>query len=110
MTELHVPPNLEYVRTTDVFDESTHPNGLLRAHRVAEGVWAILSVHTGSLRFAFEDTGSTTELSAGASQVIPPNRLHHVEITGPVTFSLEFRRDPAQRTPDKGGESSGLTG
>ena len=56
MTDLpQLPEGLVHVRTTDVFDEQSHPAGLRRAHRVADGVWARLVVHTGGLTFVFDD-------------------------------------------------------
>ena len=39
MNQPQLPDGLEHVRTTDVFDNTTVPAGLLRAHRVADGVW-----------------------------------------------------------------------
>jgi tellurite resistance-related uncharacterized protein len=110
MTDLpELPDDLEHVRTTDVFDEHSHPAGLLRAHRVADGVWGRLVVHTGSLTFVFEDRmNEPLTIAAGDSVVIPPARLHHVELDGPVTFALEFHRRRDTGTPTPGHESTGL--
>jgi len=106
---IELPDGVEHVRTTDTFDQDHHPAGLRRAHRVADGVWARLVVHTGALGFVFEDDADRViELAAGASQVIPPGRLHHVDIAGPVTFALEFHRERDRPPLDSGAESSGL--
>jgi tellurite resistance-related uncharacterized protein len=92
-TEL--PDGLELARTTDVFDEDSVPAGLLRAHRVASGVWGRLVVHSGALGFVFEDEPErVVEIRAGHHMVIPPNRPHHLELTGSVTFAVEFHRRP----------------
>lgn len=104
-----LPPGLEHVRTTDVFDEHTAPAGLRRAHRVADGVWARLLVHTGQLSFVFEDDPDRPHIvDAGASLVIPPGRPHHVDLDQPVTFAIEFHRRPAGPPPTAGRESTGL--
>jgi tellurite resistance-related uncharacterized protein len=105
-----LPAGLEHVRTTDTFDHEHHPAGLRRAHRVADGVWARLVVHTGGLDFTFDDEpDSAVSVTGGGSIVIPPGRLHHVDIAGPVTFALEFHREPHHPRPPAGGsESSGL--
>lgn len=104
-----LPDGLEYVRTTDVFDQEKHPGGLLRAHHVAPRVWGRLLVHTGELVFVFEDeTDRPIRAGAGDSVVIPPQRLHHVEFVGPVTFAIEFHREPEEPKPDEGLESTGL--
>lgn len=87
-----LPEGLELARSTDVFDQDTVPAGLLRAHRVAPGVWGRLVVHTGSLGFVFEDDGKTVDVGAGDHMVIPPDRPHHLEMLGPVTFVVEFHR------------------
>jgi tellurite resistance-related uncharacterized protein len=111
--ESELPDGTEFVRTTDVFDEHHHPKGLLRAHRVAEHVWARLVVHTGELGFVFEDgdedgAGAGRRVVAGEGVVIPPQRLHHVELGRPVTFSIEFHRESSSTTPAAGDESTGL--
>ena len=96
MTEdARLPDGLALVRTTPVFDESTVPAALLRAHRVATGVWGRLVVRTGALTFVFEDddTGGRA-VTAGQSVVIPPDRPHHLVTGDPVTFVVEFHRSP----------------
>ncbi len=92
-----LPEGLELVRTTDVFDDESVPAGLLRAHRVAKGVWGRLVVHTGSVTFVFEDApDDPITVEAGRSVVIPPERRHHVELPEPATFAVEFHRAPEQ--------------
>lgn len=104
-----LPDGLEHVRTTDVFDQLHHPAGLRRAHRVADGVWARLLVRSGSLTFVFEDQADRPRwVSAGEAVVIPPARLHHVDIEAPVSFVLEFHRAAASAPPEAGTESTGL--
>ncbi len=110
MDRPQLPVGLEHVRTTDVFDESTVPAGLLRAHRVADGVWGRLVVLTGSVVFVFEDEPDTIEVVAGESIAIPPGRHHHVELSGPSTFAVEFHRIPNAPTPLAGTESTALDG
>jgi tellurite resistance-related uncharacterized protein len=106
---IDLPDGLEHVRTTDTFDQDHHPAGLRSAHRVADGVWARLIVRTGALIFVFEDDpGRAIDVAAGTSQVIPPGRLHRVDIAGPVTFELEFHRQRDRAPLDSGSESSGL--
>ncbi len=103
---LEVPADAVLVRTTPEFDEASVPPGLLRAHRVAVGVWGRLVVRSGSLGFGFDhDSGegdgacdgeSEWTIGAGSSQAIPPERLHHVTIDGPVQFVVEFYEPPVR--------------
>ena len=96
-----LPDGLELARTTPEFDEHTVPSGLLGAHRIAPGVWGLLRVRSGSLRFVFESAGDEPRtLDAGATQVIPPGELHHVDVDGPVGFVVEFHRHPAEGRDD----------
>lgn len=104
---MSMPAGLVLARTTDVLDQDHHPGGLLRAHRVADGVWARLVVLTGSLVFLWEDTpDERIVVGAGTDVVIPPLREHHVEFDGDVTFRIEFHRTPT--AAEAGLESTGL--
>ena len=108
-----LPDGLELTRTTKVFDNDTAPAGLLKAHQVAEGVWARLVMHTGSAGFVFEDTpDELITVSAGDNVVIPPQRLHHVVLGEPATFVVEFYRPAAEEEADRETVtfSSGLRG
>ncbi len=91
-----LPGGLALARTTDIFDSSTVPAGLLRAHRVADGVWGRLVVHSGPVRFVWEDgrTAGTEviELAEGDSLVIAPQVPHRVELTDTARFAVEFHR------------------
>jgi len=100
MNRPQLPDGLEHVRTTDTFDNDTVPAGLLRAHRVAEGLWGRLVVHTGTVTFLFDDDPEhPITVPAGGSVAIPPARQHHLELAGPATFAVEFHRAPAEPTP-----------
>ena len=109
MDRPQLPDDLEHVRTTDLFDDTTVPAGLLRAHRVAEGVWGNLVVRTGTVTFVFDDEPDRPITArAGDSVAIPPARRHHLELDGPVTFVVEFHRTPSQPAPEPGTESTAL--
>lgn len=102
-----LPDGLVHARTTSIFDNDTVPAGLLRAHRVAEGVWGRLVVHTGTVGFVFEDQpDQPISVAAGHAVAIPPGRLHHIELDGPATFAVEFHRESGD--PRSGPESTGL--
>ena len=97
-----LPDGLELTRTTKVFDNDTAPAGLLKAHQVAEGVWARLVMHSGSAGFVFEDTpDELTTVADGGNVVNPPQRLHHVVLGEPATFVVEFYRPSAEEEADR---------
>lgn len=89
-----LPPGLMLQRTTDVFTDTTVPAGLLRAHRVAQGVWGRLVVLEGRLRFVWEiaESGDPLDLVDGDSVVIPPDTPHRVEPGAGCRFVVEFHR------------------
>mgnify|MGYP001822411982 CR=1 FL=1 len=86
-----LPPGMRLVRTTPEFDEETLPAGLRATHKIAKGVWGNVVVRTGSVDFVFDDDPSTRcTLETGGSQPIPPERVHHLIVTGPVSLAIEF--------------------
>lgn len=104
-----IPPGYELTRTTPTFDNQTVPAGLLGAHRVADGVWGRLVVHTGTVIFIFEDQpDAPIDVGPGGHVDIPPARLHHLELGEPATFAVQFYRSPSA-SEQAGLESTGLT-
>lgn len=92
LRSLVLPGRVEHVRTTPVFTVETVPAALLRAHRVAPGVWGRLRVMAGSVTFVLEDTGESRRLGEGDDQVIEPDVAHHVELGSDAEFVVEFYR------------------
>lgn len=106
----HLPAQYTLTRTTPTFDNDTVPAGLLSAHRVADGVWGRLVVHSGQVTFVFEDQPDTPiDVSAGGHVDIPPALPHHLELDEPATFAVEFYRPESTEADDvTGHESTGL--
>ena len=109
MNQPCLPDGLEHVRTTDIFDNDTVPAGLLRAHRVADGVWGRLVVHSGTVSFVFDDEPEhPITVSAGDAVAIPPARQHHLELHDAASFAVEFQRR-ADRDSHTGADRDGYT-
>lgn len=110
MNVRELPDDLVLLRTTDVFDNHTVPAGLLRAHRVADGVWGRLVVQTGRITFVFDDEpDQPIAVTAGETVAIAPARQHHLVLDGPTTFVVEFHGvATATPAPEPGTESTGL--
>ena len=88
-----LPEGLELQRVTDEFDIDSVPAGLLRAHRLAAGVWGLLSVADGTLAFVWEDRpDAPVTLGAGDALVIEPETRHHVEPGPDARFTVAFHR------------------
>lgn len=93
---VQLPKNAQPYRRTDVFTESTTPQGLLRAHTTKEGAWALIHVLEGRLAYRVLDARRlrsesilTPETEPG---VVEPTILHEVEPLGPVRFFVEFHK------------------
>lgn len=85
-----LPPGLAPYRRTPIFDEATLPQGLRRRHQTKAGVWGLITVLEGRLRFRRLDTGEETALEPGAPGIVAPEEPHEVEPLGPVRFYVEF--------------------
>lgn len=81
-----------YKRTSD-FTAATIPEGLKRGHSTKPGVWAVIHVLQGTLRYVVQAPLEHEEmLEVGSRGVIVPEVLHHVVPDGDVRFFVEFLR------------------
>jgi len=84
-----------YKRTAE-FDDGSIPAGLRKNHSTKRGVWAVIRVLSGRLRYRIEGLGGRELLlDPTAPGIVLPEALHHVEPDGPVRFFVEFYRRPA---------------
>ncbi|MGN6500296.1 MAG: DUF1971 domain-containing protein [Tsuneonella sp.] len=91
-----LPAGLIAYKSTPLFNEATIPAGLLRDHSTKDGVWGLIRVEAGQLRYVVTDdqrAACERVLSSSAEPgVVEPTILHHVEPLGPVRFYVEFYR------------------
>jgi tellurite resistance-related uncharacterized protein len=94
-----LPPGLAAYRRTPIFTEQTLPAGLRSRHQTKAGVWGLISVIEGSLRFRRLEPLAEATVNAGSCAVVAPEEPHEVEPLGPVRFFIEFHaaRQPAAR-------------
>lgn len=90
---LELPDGFLPYKRTAVFDAMSVPRGLLSEHSTKAGVWGRLKVTSGTLNYVLAgDPPQRTEVHAGQSQLIAPEAKHHIELSGPVEFTVEFLR------------------
>jgi tellurite resistance-related uncharacterized protein len=90
---LEMPDGLLAYSTTKSFDAASVPESLRTRHATKEGVWALVHVASGRLRYVVDALdGTVFELDPEHPGVIAPAMLHHVEPIGPVVFHVEFFR------------------
>ena len=87
-----LPDNVTFYRQTPTFDETTVPAGLTAEHATKAGVWGVIRVEAGSLRYTIRDTRETFDLDPDTAGFIAPEVPHHVSLLGPVRFRVEFYR------------------
>ncbi len=85
-------------RSTPIFDENTLPAGLRKEHRTKAGVWAVIRLLEGRLRYRTLDPDSEMILDPERSGLILPKQAHFVEPLGPVRLQIDFYdRHPEER-------------
>lgn len=91
--------DLEPYKCTPVFDENSLPAGLRQEHRTKAGVWGVIRVFEGRLRYRVLDPVSEMILDADHPGFVLPEQPHQVEPLGAMQMRVEFyNHDPgAQR-------------
>ena len=85
------PENIKAYKRTEIFTRQSIPTGLLKDHRVAEGVWAKLVVLEGSLTYVIQEPMlERVELMPDRFGVIEPGICHYVIPHEGVRFYVEF--------------------
>ena len=87
-----LPAGVFPYRRTPIFDENTTPGGLRRDHRTVAGVWGLITVIDGRLRFRTLAPRCETVPRAGDTAVVKPEEPHAVAADGPVRFFVDFCR------------------
>jgi len=75
---------------TSVFDENTLPAGLRREHRTKPGVWGVIRVLDGRVRYQVINPASEVILEPGRPGLILPDEPHLVEPLGSMRMQIEF--------------------
>ena len=87
-----LPTNVAPYKRTALFDETSVPVGLLKDHATKEGVWGVIHVTSGRLRYVVPGRNVDEILETENKGVILPTELHRVEPIGKVSFFVEFHR------------------
>lgn len=78
-------------KTTPVFDQDTLPAGLRREHRTKPGVWGVIRVLEGQLRYEVLDPlAEVIILKPGHPGLVMPQQPHRVEPLGCLRMQVEF--------------------
>ena len=85
-----LPADVSPYRRTPTFTEATVPAALTREHSTKAGVWGLLTVLSGKLRYVVPDEDLEHVLEPDHRAVIKPEQIHYVRPVGKVQFYVEF--------------------
>ena len=86
-----LPEGVTKYYETPKFDQDTLPLALQKEHKTKPGCWAKAIITDGSIDYVLEERpDEILTVNAGQFVIIEPEVPHHVEVTGPVLFHLEF--------------------
>lgn len=96
-----LPADVRPYRRTPLFDEQTLPAALRRDHATKAGVWALIHVQEGVLRYCVDDWNLDVQIVPGTPGIVAPQVRHFVEPLGAVKLFVEFHAlpDEAPETP-----------
>lgn len=77
-------------KRTPIFDEHSLPKGLRRKHRTKPGVWGVIRVLDGRVRYVVIEPASEVILAPGHPGLVLPDQPHLVEPLGPMRMQIEF--------------------
>jgi tellurite resistance-related uncharacterized protein len=90
-----LPADVTAYRQTQAFTTQTIPAGLLADHATKAGVWGLLTVTKGCLRYRVTDPRRVpfeTVVTNAEPAIIEPEIRHHVEAIDDVAFHVVFHR------------------
>lgn len=91
-----LPTGLTAYKRTASFTQVSIPAGLRQDHSTKDGVWGLICVEEGELRYVITDPRRPPEelcLTAKTPPgVVEPTILHFVEPSGEVRFHVQFLR------------------
>ena len=77
-------------KSTPVFNQDTLPDGLRKEHRTKAGVWGVINILEGSVRYRILDPVSETILDVDHPGLVMPEQPHLVEPLGEMSMRVDF--------------------
>lgn len=81
---------LEPYKSTPIFDEITLPAGLRKEHRTKVGVWGVIRILEGRVRYEVIDPPAERMLGPSNPGLVLPDQPHLVEPLGRIRMKVEF--------------------
>lgn len=85
-------------KRTPIFHRGSIPDGLRKNHATKPGVWGVIHVVSGLLRYVIQPPlAGEHDLDPLRPGIVVPEVLHHVSPTGDVELYVEFFRATGRR-------------
>ena len=88
------PAGLIAYKQTPTYREDTLPAGLRENHSTRAGVWAVIRVARGALRYTVDAWRVAMDLSKNRPGIVVPEVVHRIDPQGSVRFHIAFYRVP----------------
>jgi tellurite resistance-related uncharacterized protein len=89
-----LPAGLHAYKRTPTFTEASIPAGLQSDHSTKDGVWGLIHVEEGQLRYIVTDErrghSEVILTPTDMAGIVEPTISHHVQPIGSVRFYVEF--------------------
>lgn len=90
-----LPADVAPYKCSPEFNEHTLPQALRHDHNTKPGVWALIHVLEGELRYCVPQWQHDIILRSGQHGIVAPQVKHFVEPRGPMRMFVEFYAHPA---------------
>src|SRR5690606_16480681 len=99
-TQTALPPGLLPYHRSKEFTDQTLPAGLRKDHATKAGVWALIHVLEGKVRYCVPSWNHDEVLAPGKPGIVAPEVPHFVEPLGAMRMFVEFHALPEQGPAD----------
>lgn len=87
-----IPETVQAYTRTKTFTEQTVPAKIRDHHQTAPGVWGLITVESGEVRYEIPGSDETHILVPGSPGIVEPEVPHRANPIGRASFYIEFYR------------------
>jgi len=87
-----LPETVQAYTRTKTFTEKSVPAKIRQDHQTAPGVWGLITVVSGEVRYEIPSAEETHILTPGNPGIVEPGISHRANPIGEASFFIEFYR------------------
>ncbi|MCB0272068.1 MAG: DUF1971 domain-containing protein [Bdellovibrionales bacterium] len=85
-----LPADVKKYHQSDLFNEKTVPDRLLKMHDTKANTWAVICVQQGKLEYTILESNQSYVLTPTKKGIVAPEQEHKIKPLGEVEFYIEF--------------------